>query len=110
MKNTIKYTYVLVLILTVCSCAMLTACSVTGGNNSEHSTYTEACVSESTSDLFAFSAGPSLFGYMDRDGNIVIEPSYTYAWQFSEGLAAVEVTDGKAYASTVATSISNKRP
>lgn len=34
------------------------------------------------------------WGYIDREGRVVIEPQYTHAFGFTEGLAAVEV-DGK---------------
>ena len=37
------------------------------------------------------------YGYIDRDGNIVVEPEYYYAEEFTEGLATVSIgsIDGK---------------
>jgi len=39
----------------------------------------------------------SKFGYSDREGNIIIEPQYTQAEDFSEGLAAVKIKDKYGY-------------
>ncbi|HRX49599.1 MAG TPA: WG repeat-containing protein [Spirochaetota bacterium] len=39
----------------------------------------------------------SKFGYADREGNIIIEPQYTQAEDFSEGLAAVKIEDKYGY-------------
>ena len=36
-----------------------------------------------------------LYGYMDETGNIVIEPQYTNAREFSDGLAFVTYSDGR---------------
>lgn len=38
-----------------------------------------------------------LFGYMDKSGNIAIKPQYSYAWEFSEGLALVQQDKGENY-------------
>src|SRR5262249_30184392 len=35
------------------------------------------------------------WGYIDRDGNFVIPPTFHDALEFSEGVAAVEFSDGK---------------
>lgn len=36
-----------------------------------------------------------LYGYIDRLGNVVIEPQYLYAYDFSEGLACVHLQTGE---------------
>lgn len=38
-----------------------------------------------------------MFGFADREGNIVIEPQYRHAKSFSEGLAAVSVNGKSGY-------------
>lgn len=43
--------------------------------------------------LFLYSES-SLYGYINRSGEIIIEPQFAYATQFSEGLAFVETTEG----------------
>jgi hypothetical protein len=37
------------------------------------------------------------WGYMDKAGKVVIQPQYDNAWDFSEGLAAVEVNQLRGY-------------
>lgn len=37
------------------------------------------------------------WGYIDREGNMVIEPQYHAAWNFHEGLAAVKVDWARGY-------------
>lgn len=37
------------------------------------------------------------WGYIDREGNMVIEPLYHAAWNFHEGLAAVKVDWARGY-------------
>lgn len=53
------------------------------------------------SALFPFSilseGAFSLFGYMDRYGNVVVEPKFYAALPFSEGLAAVGMSYGIGY-------------
>lgn len=36
-----------------------------------------------------------LYGYIDPTGNVVIEPQYLYAYEFSEGLACVQLQTGE---------------
>jgi hypothetical protein len=31
------------------------------------------------------------WGFIDKTGTVIIKPKYEYAWNFSEGLAAVQV-------------------
>lgn len=38
-----------------------------------------------------------LWGYIDKDGNMAIEPKYHDAWNFHEGLAAVKVEWARGY-------------
>ena len=40
-------------------------------------------------ELIAFSNAEGLWGFSDREGNIVLEPQYNEAMSFSKGLAAV---------------------
>ena len=35
------------------------------------------------------------WGFVNKEGRVVIEPRYETVYGFNEGLAAVEVTDGK---------------
>lgn len=44
--------------------------------------------------LAAFSNEEGFWGYMDKNGNIVIEPKYSDAWPFSNGLAFVGFPNG----------------
>ncbi|MBQ2028620.1 MAG: WG repeat-containing protein, partial [Clostridia bacterium] len=37
----------------------------------------------------------NLYGFIDPDGNVVIEPQYEVAYEFSEGLACVKLIDGQ---------------
>jgi hypothetical protein len=48
--------------------------------------------SDPPSELFPITEGHK-YGYMDRDGRVVVEPTYDQARQFSGGLAAVAVGD-----------------
>ncbi len=36
------------------------------------------------------------YGFIDKTGQIVINPQFKFAWSFSEGLAAVEIGDKQA--------------
>lgn len=48
--------------------------------------------------LLPFSDNNSnLWGYMDMDGNVVVEPKYTYAGDFVEGMALVSDKEESAY-------------
>lgn len=35
-----------------------------------------------------------LYGYCNTSGEVVIEPQFAYAFEFEDGYAAVELTDG----------------
>lgn len=35
------------------------------------------------------------WGYIDKDGNVVINPQFGFTWDFSEGLAVVRIGDEK---------------
>ena len=37
------------------------------------------------------------FGYIDKTGEVVIQPQFNLAWAFSEGLARVKVDKGYGY-------------
>lgn len=47
------------------------------------------------SDMIAYVDKNSNFGYLDTDGNIVIEAQYDEAWSFSDGVALVSKKDDK---------------
>ncbi|MDE7345537.1 MAG: WG repeat-containing protein [Muribaculaceae bacterium] len=38
-----------------------------------------------------------LWGYIDKEGKVVVEPKYHSAWNFHEGLAAVNIDWAKGY-------------
>ena len=42
--------------------------------------------------------GRRLYGYMDLQGNVIVEPQYAYVRDFSEGLAVVVIPDSEKYA------------
>lgn len=47
------------------------------------------------SEGFAAVKKDGKWGFIDTNGNMVIEPKYIAVWSFSEGLAAVQIQDGK---------------
>jgi hypothetical protein len=48
----------------------------------------------STGLALVYDRATSLYGYVDKDGGIAIQPAYTDAWGFSEDLAAVRLPTG----------------
>ncbi|EAK9856530.1 WG repeat-containing protein [Campylobacter lari] len=42
-------------------------------------------------DLYGFCSTKTKYGFIDKQGNLVIEAKYDNAWGFSEGLARVEL-------------------
>ncbi|MEG2957875.1 MAG: WG repeat-containing protein [Christensenellaceae bacterium] len=51
----------------------------------------------SEADMLPFIDADGKFGYMDKEGNILIQPVYDYAGRFSEGVAEIRMNDKSGY-------------
>lgn len=76
----------------------------------------QACIhaAEKDVELFPVSQGGK-WGYIDKSGSLVIKPQYDMAWDFSEGLASVQVGMKRGYiddkgAMVIATQYDLSRP
>lgn len=54
----------------------------------------EYCDIEIGDGLFEVVGANGLYGYCNTSGEVVIEPQFAYAFEFEDGYAAVELTDG----------------
>jgi len=81
-----KYTFLITLLIT---CSLFISC--TKNPNTDEST-TSPIDSSSTSELYAayqWKDDQKLYGFINIDGEFIIEPAYTYVTDFSEDLATV---------------------
>ena len=53
-----------------------------------------SCDTVISGGLFVVVDKNGLYGYCNTSGEVVIEPQFAYAFEFEDGYAAVELTDG----------------